>query len=56
MDAFNSRFDHRSAADWLREAEHFDEMAERFKDNARLADGFRALGANARIVAAKFAD
>ncbi|HEV2596656.1 MAG TPA: hypothetical protein VGU01_15805 [Sphingomicrobium sp.] len=48
MDLYKPRFDTRSAAEWLVEAENFDRMAEQFKENAELSDGFRKLALEAR--------
>lgn len=53
MDAYKPRFDMRSAADWLAEADHFDRMAEQFKDTAELSRGFRELATEARRRAAQ---
>jgi len=52
VDVYRSRFDHRAAADLVSEAEHFERMAERFKDNDELSEGFRRLAAVARARAA----
>jgi len=42
------RFETRSAAEWLAEAEHFERMAEKFRENVELHEGFLNLAANAR--------
>lgn len=49
MDLDKPRFDARSAVEWLSEANDFERMAEQFKENAELSDGFRKLAANARL-------
>lgn len=52
MDEYKPRFDRRSVADWLAEAEHFERMAELFEANGQLSRGFRKLAADARSRAA----
>lgn len=48
METYHPRFDSRSAAQRLAEAEKFDAMAERFKSNPELSEGFRKLALEAR--------
>jgi len=50
------RFDGRSAADWLTQAERFGRMAEQFAKNPQLSESFRDLAAGARQMARKMAD
>lgn len=42
------RFDGRSAADWIAQAERFERMAEQFQANAELSANFRELAIDAR--------
>lgn len=53
VDVYRPKWNFRSAADWLAEAEHLDRMADRFRQNGRLSDGFRNLAAHARKRAAE---
>ena len=48
VETYRPRFDNRSAAERLAQAEKFEAMAERFKNNPGLCEGFRKLAAEAR--------
>ncbi len=48
MEIYTPRFDRRSAAERIAQAEKFERMAERFKSNPKLSDGFRRLAEDAR--------
>lgn len=48
MENYTPRFDHRSAAERLAQAEKFERFAERFKDNPELSQEFRKLAQEAR--------
>lgn len=45
---YTPRFDHRSATERLADAEKFERMAERFKNNSRLSASFKKLAEEAR--------
>lgn len=55
-DGHMPRFDGRSAADWLTQAERFGRMAEQFAKNPQLSESFRDLAAGTRQMARKMAD
>lgn len=48
METYTPRFDRRSADERLAEAEKFERMAERFKNNPGLSEGFRKLAEDTR--------
>ena len=48
MDKFRSKFDGRTAGDWMAQAEQFERMAKRFKSNAELSESFAKLAEDAR--------
>lgn len=48
METYTPRFDRRSAAERLAEAEKFELMAERFKSNPELSERFRKLAEDVR--------
>ena len=48
MDKPRSRFDDRSAADWIAQAEQFERMAAQFSANAELSESFKSLAEDAR--------
>lgn len=48
MEIYTPSFDSRSAVERIAQAEQFERMAERFKDNSELSDGFRQLAEQAR--------
>ena len=52
MNRYETRFDGRSAADWLLDAEHFERMADQLKGKTKLSRSFRELAAEARRKAA----
>lgn len=48
MDKPRSRFDDRSAEDWIAQAEQFERMAGQFSANPELSDSFKHLAEDAR--------
>lgn len=48
MDRYRSRFDGRTPADWITQAEQFERMADQFRGNPDLSDSFRKLAKDAR--------
>lgn len=48
MENYTPRFDRRSAAERLAQAEKFEQMAEQFKSNPKLSESFRKLAEEAR--------
>lgn len=48
MDKFISKFDGRTATDWIAQAEQFERMTKRFKSNSELSETFGKLAEDAR--------
>lgn len=48
VENYTPRFDRRSAAERLAQAEKFEQMAEQFKSNSKLSESFRSLADEAR--------